>query len=271
MRTTALRLAKAVIPASLRSRLRRSAMLRSCVRRWLSGVRSMPLPPGDLTFYFDGYRHASYELHGAVELEERDSVDRLLETHRWRSFWDVGANIGYWSLYLTARLGRELSVRAFEPDEENLVLLRMNADRNHLPWVVRPVGVSDRVGAALFNRDTESGATGSLESGHQWITRNFGMQTTGCEIPLTTIDHEVADGAIAPEMMKIDVEGHEAAVFRGGLETLRVYRPCIMFETSEMTDLEYIRKVLNDLGYRLYDARLNRVEHVGLNSFALPT
>ena len=45
-------------------------------------------------------------------------------------FWDVGANIGVYSLY--ASIGRRIEVLAFEPSASNYLLLNRNIEYNHL-------------------------------------------------------------------------------------------------------------------------------------------
>jgi len=68
-------------------------------------------------------------------------------------------------------------------------------------------------------RDTNRGRASLLR--HSYLT---GSVTT---VPVLTID-EVCPGPVA--LIKIDVEGHEAAVVRGAASTIDRYSPAVIFE-----------------------------------------
>ena len=89
----------------------------------------------------------------------------------------------------------------------------------------------------------------------------FGTDGRGIRVETRTIDSMKLD---PPDFVKIDAEGHEAAVLRGAEATLRRFKPFIMFEnklyrqTPERT-LEPMR-FLADLGYELFVPSLARVD-----------
>ena len=61
-----------------------------------------------------------------------------------------------------------------------------------------------------------------------------------------------------PTLIKIDVEGAEAAVFRGALETLRRYKPILVFEHGLGGEARVMAKgyrdlLAEDVGLRIYD------------------
>jgi hypothetical protein len=71
---------------------------------------------------------------------------------------------------------------------------------------------------------------------------------------------DVLPADYVPTLIKIDVEGAEAAVFRGGLETLRRHKPIVIFEHglggadrygSGPADVWAI--LAEDVGLRIYD------------------
>ena len=78
----------------------------------------------------------------------------------------------------------------------------------------------------------------------------------GREFPVRRLDDlDLPD----PDLVKIDVEGHEAAVLRGGRQRLGRSRPLIVLESWYLRDrvepmLEPLR-MLRDLGYGLYRLR----------------
>lgn len=85
-----------------------------------------------------------------------------------RTFWDIGANIGYYSWLLKSQ-NTSMVVSLFEPDPMNLDLLHQTAWRG---WggsgiAIVPYAASDIDGEAVFCVDPVSGATGTLESAQQ--------------------------------------------------------------------------------------------------------
>jgi FkbM family methyltransferase len=137
--------------------------------------------------------------------------------------YDVGAHIGFFTL-LGSRLARH--VVALEPLPENVERLRHNLDANAASNVtVVAAAVADTVGSA-FLREGQTSLEGRLSDGQ-----------TGdvVAIPCTTIDKAVRGGLTPATVIKIDVEGAEAAVIRGAAETIATYRPQILLEihTSE--------------------------------------
>ena len=127
-------------------------------------------------------------------------------------FFDVGANIGLYSVLGCLR-APGLRSYAFEPILENQELLEQNigahnlADRVH----VERRAVSNQAGSATMYLNHS--ATHSIhERGRDAIPR---------EVETISLD-EFADGAGAvPDIVKIDVEGHERAVIEGAMRTLQ--------------------------------------------------
>jgi FkbM family methyltransferase len=169
-----------------------------------------------------------------------------------RSFWDVGANVGYYS-WLTKSIIPEAAVRMFEPDPDNLALVRETINRAGLSAVtVREVAVSDEPGTRPFALDEISGSTSSiLDRGPTYSESQWGV--VPCTLIVDTIsldDERAAAGAV--DLIKIDVEGHEEAVIRGALETICRDQPILIFECfhggGEIID------ALGALGYAFIDA-----------------
>ena len=76
------------------------------------------------------------------------------------------------------------------------------------------------------------------------ISREEGA--TSIECPVGTLDQMLADGKLAPpDVIKVDVEGGEFDVFRGGQKTIAQYRPAITFESDDNAQrFGYTRQVL---------------------------
>ena len=138
---------------------------------------------------------------------------------------DVGANVGVHTVRLAKLVGSRGEVIALEPDEELVHRARRNIMLNQLSNAhVINAAASDEAGGnvQLYRpdaRDTNRAKASLLR--HSYLT---GSVTT---VPVVTID-EVCPGPVA--LIKIDVEGHEAAVVRGAAAKINRYSPVIIFE-----------------------------------------
>jgi hypothetical protein len=103
-------------------------------------------------------RHASaFMLFSGAEPEVL-SIFRLIQEQIgiW-SFWDVGANMGYYS-WLIKSIQPRAKVRMFEPETDNVSLIQETLRRTSLDDItVRNVAVSDASGRQRFVRDEVSG------------------------------------------------------------------------------------------------------------------
>jgi FkbM family methyltransferase len=133
--------------------------------------------------------------------------------------FDIGAHVGYYSLLASTLSGPGGKVVAFEPNPNNLRFLRQHVRMNRLRTVdVLPVALCDREGEEMFEFGTGSG-TGRLGSAGD------------LRVITTTLDAVVAELGVTPGFLKIDVEGAEARLLEGGMQTLRSARPVVFLST----------------------------------------
>ncbi len=131
---------------------------------------------------------------------------------------DIGANIGAYSLLLGQWVKPNGRVYAFEPVPAVHYALRRHIALNRLEDVITPVAqaVNDRSGEHSFVGGDSIGA-GRLSIPSDATTE---MEQVEC----TTIDLFCAEKMIQPDFIKIDVEGFEALVLRGGRNTIRALK-----------------------------------------------
>jgi len=171
--------------------------------------------------------------------EEQVQAALVTFASRGAVFFDVGANVGFYTVMLARLVGSRGHVTAFEPLPSNAAMIRRNADLNGLRNIsVEETAVSATTGHIAFREETSG--TGHIVSANAESTRN---------VACIALDTFVARGGPIPTLVKIDVEGHEVAVIMGMQEILRVHRPVIIAEMhGRYADFE---RAVAAFGYRL--------------------
>lgn len=144
--------------------------------------------------------------------------------------YDVGASVGVYALSLVVE-SPDRRVRAFEPAPGTVERLSANVAATDPAGRldVRPVGLGADSGTREFYVSTYPELSGfDRESATRWGATVADVR----EVPVRTLDEEVADGP-APDVVKIDVEGSGPAVLRGGRETLQTHRPALFVEVHD--------------------------------------
>jgi FkbM family methyltransferase len=165
------------------------------------------------------------------------------------TFLDIGSYSGLFAM-AAARASSEVRSIAFEIVPENLLLIWRNVIANDLVEQVEPrlLGIGDKPGRMRMPAGFDFLALASSMS----IGSVF---DEGVTVPLSTLDREAAN-ALGPLIMKIDVEGFEGAVLRGGRRTIERLRPDIICELlPDARDHAEIDAMLAPLGYRYFQSR----------------
>jgi len=154
--------------------------------------------------------------------------------------YDIGAHTGFYTLLASVLAGPTGRVVAFEPFPRNLAYLRKHLALNHVRnTVVMEGAVYDdegevRIVAGLNSSETRVNAKGTIS------------------VRALTLDHLVfRDGFPAPTAIKVDVEGAEHAVLRGGTRLLTEKRPLIFLSTHGPQLHTECCRLLVGLGYTL--------------------
>jgi FkbM family methyltransferase len=176
--------------------------------------------------------------------------------------WDVGAHVGYHSLAFAA-LGAE--VLAFEPNAANVELLEKNVQRNvklapHIRHLAMAVSDSDGTMEFKQSEDMRGPSTGShLTAGLPPLSQADYQKFTATRVTTMRLDTLVESrGEKPPDIIKIDVEGAEEMVLRGGERLLKRRHPVLLMEVHHICLMFSIQKLLSDWGY---ETRLLDKEH----------
>ena len=171
--------------------------------------------------------------------------------------YDIGANVGVFSLIAAANLDGDGAVVSFEPGYANFGRLCENIRLNRFSRLVIPVPVplSNTSGLQRFRyKSMEPGQSRHRFSAQPWDSRNEKTKSTEQPMLAMSLDQVIRDfGVPAPTLIKLDVDGAEALVLEGASETLR--RPTLRSIIAEI-DPECeaaVLEILQRAGFTLAD------------------
>lgn len=171
------------------------------------------------------------------------------ETVRWLEetvkddtvFYDVGANIGLFSLYVAILSPKARSI-AFEPHPLTLAQLTRNVHHNHFGHRIRiyPVALGSRDEVLTFSiRDFCAG-----EASPQSRDHGFAVGCTAMRL-----DHFIRRaGAPCPTHLKIDVDGPQRAVLEGAAATLAAPQLRHVLVEAREDEIEPVARQMASLG-----------------------
>lgn len=167
-------------------------------------------------------------------------------------FWDIGANYGLMSLYVDRRFAGGVRTIAFEPSPPVLEVLRRNVEANACHSIqIEPICLADRSGTAPFYSSPDNSWNATLIESFAEATG----ESERIEVTVSTID-ECAERLPKPTAIKIDVEGAEPLVIRGGESFLRKSNVPIVAEYNVLAIREFgwspqqYLDLYRELGYR---------------------
>jgi FkbM family methyltransferase len=183
--------------------------------------------------------------------------------------FDIGANIGGHTLPLAGLVGSEGRVVAVEPTRWAFSKLTRNAGLN--PDLAERIELlnaaivdeTDRRPVEFHARWTLTSPGGSDARRHPV---HLGILESAGDAAALTLD-ELTERAGPPDLMKVDVDGHEYSVLGGGGRTLSEHRPHILIELCPYLhrepdrDFAALVSLLLDAGYDLFDERGARLPH----------
>lgn len=156
---------------------------------------------------------------------------------------DIGANIGFFAVLASRLTGTGGSVCAVEALPANVRALRANIALNAADNViVVEAAAADHVGRGAFLEVAEHSWSHLADRGWHGATQR------ALDVELVTIDALVGAGVVPrPDVVKIDVEGSEAAVLDGMQRTLAEAAPTLIIELHG-TNQEVLER-LAEAGY----------------------
>ncbi len=196
---------------------------------------------------------------------------------------DVGASWGLFTYHLARRVGQKGAVYSYEPHPANAVVLQKLA-KARSQVIFQPVALSDSVGQAGMKVPVRNKrlvtAQSSIAHGFEGIN---GVVVERVEVPTVRLDDEV-EAALQVDFVKIDVEGHEMSVLRGGKSMFQRCLPAVLIEIEQrhlVVPIQDVFRELQEFGYHLFyidelslrpitefDARRDQVSKIEANHFS---
>jgi len=245
------------------------------ILRWY--LRKFPLRDGKTFFYErlsprltppERFVTAALETGFSMKLDMRDAVQRRMYFYgdyderyeaqmirrlldRGETFWDIGANIGYFSLLAAATLQQSGRIIAFEPGQVAYTRLVDNIGLNPFRNITTfNLAVTDQEGEATLHLAAETAdGCASLYGAGPGVTAREICRTVSLD------GFAPSHGLPGPDFIKIDVEGAELFVLRGAREMLAALRPLVLVElkaetlAASGTDKHEIQELLAGYGY----------------------
>jgi FkbM family methyltransferase len=180
------------------------------------------------------------------------------------SFFDIGANMGFYSLAL-ASINSEVQVKSFEPQPEIYSIFSKNVSLNQLEPQIKiynyGLGSKEDKLKMYIPAFTGSGG-GSFADLH---TEEGAAEEVF--VPVQSLDKLVPPYSNI-DLMKIDVEGFEFEAIAGALELIGSSKPTIIIELLRKWMKPFGRQpqdvinLLNPLGYMVYSIGLNSLKSI---------
>lgn len=259
--------------------LRKSSQFLSGLQRYPLGVKGVGTVPVDFRDHagFLWLQHLLGDKLAAFDIEEGlfRALTRLLKPQD--VFWDIGANMGTVSAYVATSFP-QVRIFAFEPNPGIFKSVHaLFAD--HARVKVYPFALSNADAEVAMTIPKGKSVGGSIEGLDYVLTTSNLTQQDVEQVRVrafrgdTLIEQESA--LSAPNVIKIDVEGHEVSVIEGFTKTIAKCQPAIIFEHLYLSDADVSRLIPSGYSIRSVNNESGELtavfdRSVGHNSVLLP-
>jgi FkbM family methyltransferase len=192
---------------------------------------------------------------GSFEAQKQKRVAEILP--EGGTFYDIGANVGFYTLLASRVVGENGRVISFEPNPRNLEFLQKHVQLNDFGNVcIYALALANQEGWVGFS-SAKGPAQGRID------------ENSSLKVVKTPLDRMVQREDIPePDVLKIDIEGAESAMLEGARKTLSSSRPVVFVATHGQKQYRESIRILEQLGYRLEgvggESVMNTDEIIGL-------
>lgn len=218
-------------------------------------------------FVLNTWKHKGFWYYGKQRKHDNMVMfERLIR--RGEALIEVGAHIGYLSVYFSSLTE---PVYSFEPCTDNLRYLKRNAALCGRAIESIGVALSDRDGVAEMITEDATGENNTLLEDYAVLYQQIRAPGVGAvklnriQVPVRTLDSFCEEHGIRPGFIKIDAEGSEYHILKGGVRTLEKHRPAMMAEV--LVSADRIADLLRGLGYMMFNDQGRRISMPWENTF----
>ncbi|MDP1662668.1 MAG: FkbM family methyltransferase [Phycisphaerales bacterium] len=145
---------------------------------------------------------------------------------------DIGANLGQWAVHMSRRVGKDGLVHAYEPVPNFMTVFRKTMHDLDVHHNIRfhQLALSDQQGEMSFATHDKDG---KYLSGAAHISKPG--EKGDITVPVVTLDSllDTLERAKEIRFLKVDVEGAELMLFKGGTRFIKELRPVIFSEVED--------------------------------------
>jgi len=187
---------------------------------------------------------------GSYESEQQSIMEKTIKFGD--VVFDIGAHVGFFTLFAAELVGEKGRAIAFEPLLDNIHFLNKHIKLNKFSNItVMQTAVSNENGLANF-RKGKSTTMGSIDPNGE------------LEVSTISIDKLLEEKRVPPPtFLKIDVEGAQNLVLAGAIETLKRYHPAVLMEAKYENREGNFYQLLLALGYTIRPLGHKPIETAG--------
>jgi len=191
---------------------------------------------------------------GIYEKEQTDFMCKVINKGDY--CFDLGSHVGFFTMLFAKLVGEEGRVFSFEPIKEGYSFQEKSVRKNRYSNV------------RVFNFALGDKA----EDKKAYVFSDSGMAHFDPTILGLEEDHEsdvfmikTLDGIPEVEelkkldFMKIDIEGFEHKALKGGINIVKKHKPEMLIEIHDQKNYKGVYKLLEELGYKFYDLKMNKI------------
>lgn len=176
--------------------------------------------------------------------KEPETIEWINTFSQTDTFWDIGSNVGVYSLYAALK---GLLVLSFEPSPSNYYLLNRNIEINKMDDKISAycIAFNDTTGLdAFYMANTElGGALNNFGEAVDWQGKVFTPSLKQAMVGFSIDDFVQQFSPLFPNHIKIDVDGIENRIIKGAINTLADKRFRSLLVELDTERIEYCKEV----------------------------
>lgn len=188
------------------------------------------------------------------EIWEKESLNyffNLINKNNKVNIVDIGANVGLYSLY--AKHLPNSQFYSYEPFKFTYDLLNDNIKLNNIKNVnTYNIGLGNQKGKTILNVCLSHDGLNTM--GENPLRFN---DINPIEVEIDTLDNIFYNNNIKVDFIKIDTEGYEYNILKGGEKTIKTYKPIIQLEYHE-TNMKQCNVKIDDLNNYIIELGYNK-------------